>query len=249
VKKYIQYAKSKPPPVLTKGAADYIVQVYASFRNMDMEGNNKKTSPLTARTLETLIRLSTAHAKARLSTKVEEVDARQAEEIMRFALFQEVPRRQRRKKRKLNDGAAARKGEGAGVEGSDEESESSEDETNQSPERMPMPAGKVQKQPAQDPSRGDESQDIRMGTSHPSLGPIDGKILPERLQLFRSRFSHVMATRLQDEPSIFLTDLLKAINEGLATDTLFGTAEATEVCQIMQESDEIMISDGIIYIV
>jgi DNA replication licensing factor MCM3 len=42
IKKYIQYAKSKPPPVLTKGAADYIVQVYASFRNMDMEGNNKK---------------------------------------------------------------------------------------------------------------------------------------------------------------------------------------------------------------
>lgn len=42
IKKYIQYAKSKPAPVLTKGAADIIVQVYANLRNDDMEGNRKK---------------------------------------------------------------------------------------------------------------------------------------------------------------------------------------------------------------
>jgi len=44
VKKYIQYAKSKPAPVLTKGAADHIVQAYANLRNEDMEGNTKKAS-------------------------------------------------------------------------------------------------------------------------------------------------------------------------------------------------------------
>ncbi len=42
VKKYIQYAKSKPAPALTKGAADHIVQVYANLRNDNMEGNNKR---------------------------------------------------------------------------------------------------------------------------------------------------------------------------------------------------------------
>lgn len=42
VKKYIQYSKSKPAPVLTKGAADWIVNVYASLRNEDPEGNKKK---------------------------------------------------------------------------------------------------------------------------------------------------------------------------------------------------------------
>jgi DNA replication licensing factor MCM3 len=42
VKKYIQYAKSKPAPTLTKGAADHIVEVYASLRNEGMEGNKKK---------------------------------------------------------------------------------------------------------------------------------------------------------------------------------------------------------------
>ena len=30
--------------MLTKGAADWIVQVYASLRNDELEGNNKKVS-------------------------------------------------------------------------------------------------------------------------------------------------------------------------------------------------------------
>lgn len=42
IKKYIQYAKSKPAPVLTKEAADYIVPCYASLRNDDQERNQKK---------------------------------------------------------------------------------------------------------------------------------------------------------------------------------------------------------------
>lgn len=42
VKKYIQYAKSKDPPVLTKGAADYIVNVYATLRNEHLENNQKR---------------------------------------------------------------------------------------------------------------------------------------------------------------------------------------------------------------
>lgn len=104
VKKYIQYAKSRIHPVLTKGAADFIVGVYSALRNDDLAGNQKRTSPLTARTLETLIRLSTAHAKARLSASVDERDAMAAEEILRFALFKEVLKQTRRKKRRLNNG-------------------------------------------------------------------------------------------------------------------------------------------------
>jgi DNA replication licensing factor MCM3 len=55
---------------------------------------------MTARTLETLIRLSTAHAKARLSNRVETKDAEAAEQILRFALFKEVVEDERRKRRK-----------------------------------------------------------------------------------------------------------------------------------------------------
>ncbi|KAF2666844.1 DNA replication licensing factor mcm3 [Microthyrium microscopicum] len=100
IKKYIQYSKQRIKPVLTKGAADHIVNVYSALRNDELEGNQRRTSPLTARTLETLIRLSTAHAKARLSNRVDQKDAEQAEKILRYALFKEVISEERRKRRK-----------------------------------------------------------------------------------------------------------------------------------------------------
>lgn len=45
---------------------------------------------MTARSLETLIRLASAHAKARLSHKVEEADAVKAMNLMSFALYHET---------------------------------------------------------------------------------------------------------------------------------------------------------------
>lgn len=79
-----------------------------------------QTSPLTARTLETLIRLATAHAKTRLSPNVDERDAMAAEELLRFALFKEVLKPERRKRRKLNKGVSAE-------DGSDEEEDEEAD--------------------------------------------------------------------------------------------------------------------------
>ncbi|EMD93735.1 hypothetical protein COCC4DRAFT_54540 [Bipolaris maydis ATCC 48331] len=99
IKKYIQYAK-REKPILTKGAADHIVSVYSALRNDELDAGTRRTSPITARTLETLIRLSTAHAKARLSKRVERKDADVAEQILRFALFKEVVEDDRRKRRR-----------------------------------------------------------------------------------------------------------------------------------------------------
>ncbi|KAF8640725.1 hypothetical protein AX17_000377 [Amanita inopinata Kibby_2008] len=251
VKKYIQHAKGRDAPILTKGAADYIVQVYSNLRNEDTERNQKKTSPLTARTLETLIRLATAHAKGRLSSMVEEADAIEAQNILRFALFREVPKRQRRKKRKLNDGNAARKGDGSG---SDEELEGEEsgDETEPQSARMSMPP-QAREQESQDPIWGEDSQDIQMADATQRDPPPvataieDGQIRPERLQFFRTRLAQVFATRLQDVEQVFLTELVEIINEGLATDVLFGTREATLACKAMEVEEEVMISEGIVY--
>lgn len=100
MKKYIQYAKTRIHPVLTPEASEHITEIYVGLRNDEMEGNQRRTSPLTVRTLETLIRLATAHAKSRLSNRVEEDDARAAEGILRFALFKEVVEDKSRKKRR-----------------------------------------------------------------------------------------------------------------------------------------------------
>lgn len=100
MKKYIQYAKNRIRPVLTQEAADRIADIYVGLRNDDLEGNQRRTSPMTVRTLETLIRLATAHAKSRLSNRVDERDALAAEGILRFALFKEVVEDESRKKRR-----------------------------------------------------------------------------------------------------------------------------------------------------
>lgn len=126
VKKYIQYAKTRIKPVLTKGAADHIVATYSALRNDELEGSQRRTSPMTARTLETLIRLATAHAKARLSNRVDERDAIAAEDILRFALFKEIVEDERRKRRRVGTEATA--------DSSDEEEEE---------EDTPQPTGRA----------------------------------------------------------------------------------------------------------
>ncbi|CCH59061.1 hypothetical protein TBLA_0B02190 [Henningerozyma blattae CBS 6284] len=85
LRKYVQYAKERVVPQLTHEATNIIVKSYTELRNDE----NTKKSPVTARTLETLIRLSTAHAKVRLSKTVTKVDALVANRLLRFALLGE----------------------------------------------------------------------------------------------------------------------------------------------------------------
>ncbi|RNJ55525.1 MCM DNA helicase complex subunit [Verticillium nonalfalfae] len=105
MKKYIQYAKTRIRPLLTQEANDRIADIYVGLRNDDLEGNQRRTSPLTVRTLETLVRLSTAHAKSRLSNRIDERDVAAAESILRFALFKEVVEDESRKKRRKTQNA------------------------------------------------------------------------------------------------------------------------------------------------
>lgn len=83
LRKYFFYAKSLPPPVLTNQARDEIVTAYNILRQ-NLEG---RLAPVTARSLETIIRMSTAHAKARLSRKVFRQDVIAAMEILKYALY------------------------------------------------------------------------------------------------------------------------------------------------------------------
>ena len=86
LRKYLHFAKNRIRPELTEGARDFIANRYAEMRCRQDE----RTLPVTARTLETVIRLASAHAKARLSSHVEaEPDCSVAMDILSFALYHE----------------------------------------------------------------------------------------------------------------------------------------------------------------
>ena len=92
MRKYIFMAKSVKPQ-LTEAASAYISERYAELRSFDTsKGDRERTMPVTARQLETMIRLSTAMAKARLAKTIEKSDAEKAFQLLYFACFKEKPK-------------------------------------------------------------------------------------------------------------------------------------------------------------
>jgi len=86
LRKYLHFAKTRMKPVLTEEARECIAGRYAEMRSRQDE----RTLPITARSLETIIRLASAHAKARLSNVVEaDPDVAVAMDILSFALYHE----------------------------------------------------------------------------------------------------------------------------------------------------------------
>jgi DNA replication licensing factor MCM3 len=86
LRKYIHYARHRVKPVLSEEAMDAISVAYGDMRSKQ----TPKNLPITARSLETMIRLSSAHAKSRLSDTVNEYDVEEILEIMNYVLFHEI---------------------------------------------------------------------------------------------------------------------------------------------------------------
>jgi len=86
-RKYIAYAKQKCKPELTDEAVEEIKDFYVKLRNIQSSGESHSI-PISARQLQGLIRLAEAHAKTRLSTKVEKQDSQVAIRLMNYYLMQ-----------------------------------------------------------------------------------------------------------------------------------------------------------------
>lgn len=86
IKKYLMYAKERITPVMNDEAQQKIIEAYDDLRRKE----DSRTLPVTARTLETMIRLTVAHAKCRLSHEATLEDAQTVLEIMRFALYNDA---------------------------------------------------------------------------------------------------------------------------------------------------------------
>ena len=83
--KYISYARKHINPVINDAASTHLVECYKRMRNI---GSAFKTITATPRQLESLIRLSEAHAKARLSNVVDIQDVEEADRLIAVATHQ-----------------------------------------------------------------------------------------------------------------------------------------------------------------
>ncbi|ODV96758.1 hypothetical protein PACTADRAFT_48572 [Pachysolen tannophilus NRRL Y-2460] len=84
---YIQYAKEKYKPIMTPEGKEELVKSYVEMRRLgeDVRSQEKRITA-TTRQLESMIRLSEAHAKMRLSERVELEDVVEAVRLMKSAI-------------------------------------------------------------------------------------------------------------------------------------------------------------------
>jgi len=90
LKKYVSFVKAQKPPELRGDCVDFAAKLYAALRGKAAKADQNKVSvPITVRTLETIIRLATAHAKMRLSREVSSDDIQMAVSLLLHTIFQE----------------------------------------------------------------------------------------------------------------------------------------------------------------
>ncbi|KAF4713844.1 MCM DNA helicase complex subunit [Perkinsus olseni] len=236
LKKYIMYAKNRPMPQLSEDAIEEVATLYSLLRRESADAAETGTQGLavTARTLEAVIRLSTAHAKLKLQTNVLKDDVLMAREVI----------------------FAAR---GRDVKDIDEDMED-EEEPARRPARKrrqsqldasPPPADK---QPAPEPA---ERVDVQKATRSkrtrvqqapaepPAPVAVGGNRIEDLCELVVDVFS---AERTQFMNIDDLRDKVNALAEKKKL-SVFTTAEFNGGLESLQEDNKVFISSDLVYIV
>ncbi|XP_007567824.1 DNA replication licensing factor MCM3 [Poecilia formosa] len=249
MRKYIHIAKIITP-VLTEEAANHIAEEYSRLRSQEqLAADIARTSPVTARTLETLIRLSTAHAKARMSKAVELEDTEVAVELVQFAYFKKVLEKEKKRTRQ------------------DRDSDSEEDDDEEAPpsqrSQRTRKRGRQGSQSSEPYSPYDfsEEQDvpeIQAGTPKPAKPqqqeeePMEaisqaegGEPSAERLKEFKSSLFAVFQSA--HAQSVKMTKLMDEINK--ERESRFTEREVRAALARMQDDNQVMVADDIIFLI
>lgn len=247
MRKYIHIAKAVTP-VLTEEAANHIAEEYSRLRSQEQMGTDiARTSPVTARTLETLIRLSTAHAKARISKTVQLEDSEVAVELVQYAYFKKVLEKEKKRSRKERESDSEEEEEEVSVTrrsqraGRKRVRTGSQDGEPMSPydfsEEQDVPeiqtgASKAAK------SRRDEVMD---GTSQADDSPLS----EERLKEFKSSLFAVFQSA--HAQSVKMKTLMDDVNKG--REKRFTEPEVRDALARMQDDNQVMVADDIIFLI
>ncbi|XP_059440284.1 DNA replication licensing factor MCM3 isoform X1 [Corylus avellana] len=223
LKKYIHYAKHRIQPDLTDEASEHIATAYAELRNA---GSNSKTSgtlPITARTLETIIRLSTAHAKLKLSRKVSKSDVEAALKVLNFAIYHTElnEMEEREQERELERKRRA------------DHHPSGNDSHHLGKRNRPDSGTSDKEAPTTDAMEVDDPPATQSAFSQ------------ERIEAFNSLFGqHMRANRLD---LISIADIENVVNS--VADSRYSRAEIVSLLEKLQDDNRVMIADGMVHMI
>jgi len=230
IRKYILYAKSRIQPSLSDDAREFVNQEYAKLR----QEQEMKTLPVTARQLESFIRLSTAHAKARLSLVVEVEDSKQALKIMRYALYHDTEVRM------------------AGVD-SDDEEEVAEENTEKPKRKQAASGGDMKRKKAA--TLESDSEDENVNTLNQDR-PEEDSSEDEYTAVDESsdRYKVVLMTvsqlfRQTRKEEITLEEITKAmlVYAKQTKTKVYSSKELVSILDRLDQRNKIMFRDGVAY--
>ncbi|KAB1221354.1 DNA replication licensing factor MCM3 [Morella rubra] len=228
LKKYIHYAKHRIQPELTDEASDHIATTYAELRNTSSNAKTGGTLPITARTLETIIRLSTAHAKLKLSRKVSKSDVEAALKVLNFAIYHkeltEMEEREQERERELERKRSADHHPGG-------------NDTDHRPRKKDRPdSGTSRKE-------GPTPEDMEVDDAPAAQSAAD--VSQERIEAFNSLFGQHMRTNRLDLISI--ADIEYVVNSG--GDIHYSRTEILSLLEKLQDDNRVMIAGGMIHMI
>lgn len=262
MRKYIHLAKCLKPK-LSIAACEVISNEYSRLRSEEEQDKDMaRTQPVTARTLETLIRLSTAHAKARMGQQVSVVDAQAAIELVQFAYFKKVLEKEKRKRRRSEDDASTDDDEMDTEQTVQTELSTTSPSTRRQPKRTRTNETESydfddseDMQLIQPPDAGDLTQrktrkSISAQSSEQSstigAAAVEPDFISEkRFAVFKQKLNQ--AFRAAREQTLALERLTAMINEN-STEP-FRQQEINAAVELMSEANQIMVADGMVFLI
>ncbi|KAM6184708.1 DNA replication licensing factor MCM3 isoform 3-T3 [Rhynchocyon petersi] len=241
MKKYIHVAKIIRP-VLTQESAAYIAEEYSRLRSQgNMSSDTARTSPVTARTLETLIRLATAHAKARMSKTVDLQDAEEAVELVQYAYFKKVLEKEKKRKRRSEEESDT-----------DEEEEKSQEELEQKQRRKKPRHPEAKDGDSYDPYDFSDTEEEMPQVHTPKTAEAQETKESEKVELSESRLKAFKVALLEvfreaHAQSVGMNRLTESINRD--TEEPFSSEEIQAALSKMQDDNQVMVSEGIIFLI
>ncbi|KAM4629295.1 DNA replication licensing factor MCM3-like [Polymixia lowei] len=250
IRKYIHVAKLVKP-VLTQEASDHIAEEYTKLRSHEqLNSDSARTMPVTARALETMIRLSTAHAKARMSKTIDLEDSEAALELMQFAYFKKILEKERKRK-VLDDDMDLSQSQSQ----SQSLSQSQEIKSQRSIRKQTRHQDDVNMKDAgaeSDPYdfSGDEEN------AQPNLRPKPVSQTPRkkadigqsRLKVFKAALLKAFKTKRSQ--SVAVAELFSLVNKDTAgQDDAFQEAEIEQLLGRMQDDNQVMVSEEVVFLI